>query len=68
MLDADIDGSNTVTLGPKSGVPGGFVVPPPRVKDCAAVPLQVYCASCTLSAVEALGTSRHFPLLRLTKW
>jgi hypothetical protein len=37
-------------------------------KRCAAVPLQVYCTSWTLSAVEADGTSRHLPLCRLTKW
>src|SRR2546421_546359 len=71
MVEADIDGSKTVTFGPKSGVPagGGGVVPPePRVNDWAAVPLQVYCCNWTLSAVEALGTSRHLPLLRFTKW
>ncbi len=38
------------------------------VNDCAAVPLHVYCCNCTLSAVDALGTSRHRPLKRLTKW
>ena len=37
-------------------------------KLCAAVPLQLYCTSCTPSAVEAAGTSRHLPLLRFTKW
>jgi hypothetical protein len=72
IVDADIDGSKTVTFGPKSGVPGGgggvVPPPPPSENDCAAEPLQVYCCNCTLSAVDAFGTSRHFPLLRLTKW
>ncbi len=79
MVEADIDGSKTKTFGPKSGAPpvgggdtGGVVggVPPTGTseKDCAAVPLQVYCCSCALSAVLADGTSRHLPLLRLTKW
>src|SRR5437899_11338146 len=71
MLDADIDGVNTVTLGPKFGVFGGGAVPPPtgvRLKFCAVVALQVYCSNWTLSLSDAPGVSRHRPLLRLTKW
>jgi hypothetical protein len=64
---ADIDGSKTWTFGPRSGVPGGGVGAP-KLNDCAADPLQVYCWSWTESAVEAAGTSRHLPLKRLTKW
>jgi hypothetical protein len=42
-------------------------VPPTgtRLKDWAPVPLHVNCCNCTLSAVDAPGTSRHLPLLRL---
>lgn len=69
IVAAGVDGSKTVTFGPRSGVPGGGVASTGLTKnDWAAVPLHVYCWSCTLSAVDALGTSRHLPLLRLTKW
>src|SRR5512142_764429 len=80
MAALPIAGSTTKTFGPKSGVwPGGVVgcgslgegSEPSLVasrNDCAAVPLQVYCCSWTLSAVAAAGTSRHLPLCRLTKW
>ena len=70
MVAAGIDGSKTVTLGPRSGVPagGGRSRPASSRKDWAAVPLQVYWPSWTPSAVEAPGTSRHLPLWRLTKW
>ncbi|CAM5740065.1 hypothetical protein SMICM304S_11830 [Streptomyces microflavus] len=69
MVALGVDGSKTETLGPRSGVPGGFgtSVAPTR-KDCAADPLQVYCWTRALSAVEAAGMSRHLPLLRFTKW
>src|ERR1044072_7966050 len=62
-----VEGSKRLTFGPRSGlfpVGGGL----PRLKDWAVVPLHVYCWSCTLSPIEAPGTSRHLPLCRLTKW
>lgn len=61
-----IDGSSTTTFGPRSTSPGE-VLTGVTWKRWAAVPLQVYWASWTLSAAEAAGTSRHLPLLRLTK-
>ncbi len=60
-----------VTVGVGVAVGVGVGVEPPtgtRLNACAAVPLQVYCCSWVLSAVPAAGTSRHLPLLRLTKW
>lgn len=51
-------------------MPGGFCGESvePRLKDCALVPLQVYCWMRAPSAADAAGTSRHLPLLRFTKW
>lgn len=55
-----------VARGPAVGV--GVTVPACWSRnDCAPVPLQVYCTSCTLSAADAAGTSRHLPLNRDTK-
>jgi hypothetical protein len=74
IVDAGVEGSKTLTLGPRSGVPagggsvGGVVPPDPRVNDWAAVPLQAYCWTRAPLAVDAAATSRHLPLLRLTKW
>lgn len=68
MVEADIDGSNTTTFGPRSTPLDGGWVTAATWNRWAADPLQVYWTNCTLSAVDALGTSRHLPLFRLTKW
>src|SRR5258708_5689405 len=56
-----------VGVGPTVEVAVGPEAAPSR-KDCAALPLHVHCCSCTASAVEAAGTSRHLPLCRATRW
>ncbi len=66
MVADGIDGSKTTTFGPRSTSPGA-VLTGVTWKRWAAELLQVYWTSWVLSAVEAAGTSRHLPLLRLTK-
>ena len=65
MAEADIDGSNTATFGPRSGAAVDWSTGT-TWNRWAALPLHVYCTNRTLSASEAPGSSRHLPLCRLT--
>jgi hypothetical protein len=77
MVDDDIDGSNTDTFGPRSGlvtggplggVVGGVVggLPPACVHRWFAVPAHAQICRAAPLAVLLSRTSRHLPLARLT--